>query len=102
VEHRRPHLGFTKREEFEAAIRRVFERPSERLYGGESASEVLDRFERGLARHAERPLVVVTHGTALALVVSRKTGLDPFRLWSSLKLPEAVVLDDEQKLAARI
>lgn len=100
VEHRRPGLGFVQR--FEDAIRRIFEHPSERLFGGETATEACQRFEDALARHGARPLVVVTHGTVLSLFVGRKAGLDPFALWSSLKLPEAFILDSRMQLTARI
>jgi broad specificity phosphatase PhoE len=101
VEHRRPDLGFTGREEFESAVRTMFENPSERLFGGESADESCQRFERALACHAARPLVVVTHGTVLTLFVSRNVGLDPMTLWTSLRLPEALVLDSKMHLLAR-
>ena len=101
VEHRRPGLRFGTREEFEANIRAIFERPSERLFGGESADEAFKRFEDALSRHTARPLIVATHGTVLTLFVSRKTGLDPFELWSSMKLPEAFVLDEKLRLMAR-
>ena len=102
VEHLRPGLGFMRREEFEEAIRSLFERPSEKFFGGESADKACQRFEQALSRYTARPLVVVTHGTVLASFVSRKTGLDPFELWSGLKLPEAIVLDETLKLAARL
>ena len=102
VEHRRPRLGFTTRDEFEQAIHRIFDHPSQVLFGGETANEACQRFEEALARYAARPLVVVTHGTVLASFMARKTGLDPFTLWSSLKLPEAFVLDSKLQLAARI
>jgi broad specificity phosphatase PhoE len=102
VEHRRPSLAFGTRADFEASIRRVFDNPSERFFGGESADEAHARFEKALDNHTGRPLAVVTHGTVLTLFVSRKAGLDPMTLWTSLKLPEALVLDTKMQLLARL
>jgi broad specificity phosphatase PhoE len=102
VEHRRPSVAFGTRAEFEASIRRVFDNPSERFFGSESADEARARFEKAVGSHTARPLVVVTHGTVLTLFVSRKTGLDPMTLWTSLKLPEAFVLDSNMQLLARL
>jgi len=102
VEHRRPKLGFVSADDFEASIRRVFEHPSEQLFGGESADEAYARFQQAVARHSKRPLIVVTHGTVLSLFVSRACGVDPLKLWSSLRLPEALVLDADLQLAARL
>jgi broad specificity phosphatase PhoE len=102
VEQRRPGLGFAPRAEFERAIRTIFARPSERFFEGESADEACARLEAGIVRHAERPLAVVTHGTVLSLVVGRRTGQDPFTLWSSLRLPDAFVLDSRNRVVARL
>ncbi len=102
VEQRRPGLTFGTHADFEASIRRIFENPAERPFGGESADEAYARFEKSLCDHAARPLVVVTHGTVLTLFVSRKTGLDPMTLWTDLKLPEAIVLDSKMQLVARL
>src|SRR5207253_2581055 len=101
-EHCRPGLGFLSPEQFEASIRRVFEHPSERPFGGESADEAQARFEDALARHTGRPLVVVTHGTVLSLFVARRCGIEPMRLWSSLRLPEALLLDSDMRMTARL
>jgi 2,3-bisphosphoglycerate-dependent phosphoglycerate mutase len=102
VEHRRPGLGFVSPEQFEASIRRVFEHPSERPFGGESADEAHARFEEALARHSKRPLIVVTHGTVLSLFVARLCGIEPMRLWASLELPEALILNGDMRMTARL
>ena len=101
VEHKRPDLGFGTTEGFNAAIRRVFESRDERFFGGESANEALVRFEKALVGFAQRPLIVVTHGTVLSLFAGRG-GADSVSLWSSLKLPEAIVLDEGGRVIARI
>lgn len=102
VEHRRPGLGFVDPATFQSSVRSIFERPSERLFDGESADEAYARFEGAIARHPARPLVVATHGTVLSIYVGRRAGVDVFELWSSLKLPEAIVLDGEGRLIERI
>jgi broad specificity phosphatase PhoE len=101
-EHKRPGLGFVDVAAFQASIRSVFARPSERLFDGETANEAFARFSAAIARQAVRPLVVATHGTVLSLYVSRMAGVDVFDLWSSLKLPEAIVLDPAGRLLERI
>jgi 2,3-bisphosphoglycerate-dependent phosphoglycerate mutase len=102
VEHRRPGLHFVNAATFQSSVRSIFDRPSERLFDGESADEAYVRFEGAIARHPARPLVVATHGTVLSIYLSRKAGLDAFELWSSLKLPEATVLDARGRLIDRI
>jgi len=102
VEHRRPGLGFLPPKEFESAIRLAFARPDERVFGGESANEALARFESAIERHKARPLIVVTHGTILSLFIGRHSRMEPFSLWTSLKLPEAFLLDEENRSFERM
>jgi broad specificity phosphatase PhoE len=102
VEHRRPGLGFVSKDVFEASIRKVFDYPWEVFFDGESADAVFTRFERALTRYTKRPLIIATHGTALSIYVSRRAGLEVFRLWSNLKLPEALILDEDGRLLQRI
>lgn len=84
-------------ERFEAAIRRVFERPQERAFGDESGAAARARFggalDRVLQAAPEQNLAVVTHGTVLSLYVAAVAGLDGFALWRRLGLPSFVVLE---------
>jgi broad specificity phosphatase PhoE len=102
VEHKRPGLKFVEQAAFQSSVRSIFKRPSERLFDGESADEAFARFESAITRHSARPLVAATHGTVLSIYVSRKAGGDVFAFWSSLKLPEAIVLDGEGRIIERI
>jgi probable phosphoglycerate mutase len=102
VEHRRPGLGFVDTKAFQASVREIFEKPSERLFGGESADEVFTRFDAVITRQATRPLVVATHGTVLSLYVGRKAKIDAYEFWSSLKLPEAIIMDHSGRVIERI
>ena len=87
---------YPDRREFVAKMRDLFARPAERALGLESADEAHLRFGSALAgvleRNPEGNPVVVTHGTVIALFVSRATGLDPFDLWAGLRLPSFVAL----------
>lgn len=94
-EHERPEAQLVPKELFEARVRELFERPADRVFGAESAREVLRRFTRAvlpiLARSAG-DVVIVGHGTAIALFVSEVAGVEPFALWRRLELPSAVTL----------
>ena len=102
AEQHRPNLPFGSREAFEARMAAAFAEPATSPFGGESADAAHDRFVAALARHAARPLLVVTHGTVLSLYLSRSLALEPFPLWKSLALPEAFILDAEGRLRARV
>ena len=94
-EHERQNVPFTSRAEFEAAVRRLFDQPAERVFGDESAEQAARRFETALAPLLARPvqcLAVVTHGTVLSLYIARRCGIDAFSFWQRLSLPMAVTL----------
>jgi broad specificity phosphatase PhoE len=82
-------VGWLEPDELEHGIRALFSRPDEVVYGEESASAALARFEAAVAGLPERA-VVVSHGTVISLYVAAKTGRDPFELWRSLELPDVV------------
>ncbi len=82
-------VGWLEPDELERGIRALFDRPDEVVYGEESASAALARFEAVVAELPERA-VVVSHGTVISLYVAAKTGRDPFELWRSLELPDVV------------
>ncbi|HZZ34354.1 MAG TPA: histidine phosphatase family protein, partial [Caulobacteraceae bacterium] len=67
VEHRRPQADFGDREAFEAKVKALFDRPSERAFGAESADEAHARFTTALTVHRmdPSPLMVVSHGTVI-------------------------------------
>jgi broad specificity phosphatase PhoE len=81
---------------FRAAIRELFARPGERVFGEESADAAHARFgaamDRAIARADASSIAVVSHGTVMALFIARRNGLDPFALWQSLGLPSCAVL----------
>lgn len=95
-EHLRRNVGWLDQKAFEAAVAGFFARPAELVFGEETAQAAEARFstalERALAPHAGRSVLVVTHGTVLALFVARVAGQAPFPLWRSLGLPAFLVL----------
>ena len=80
---------------FERTMDAFFSRPSERVFGNESADEARTRVEQALLplidNHGD-DLVVVTHGTVLTLMVAARNGIDPFPFWKRLRMPAAVSL----------
>lgn len=89
-EHVRPANGIVSAEEFEATIAALFARPSEIVFGSESADAARQRFTAAVtalvARHAG-DIVIVTHGTVMALFIASHTGQDAFHLWKQQQMP---------------
>ncbi len=78
-------------EELRRAVRELFERPNEVVYGEESAAQALARFSAAVEGLDEQT-VVVSHGTVISLYAAARTGRDAFELWSGLELPDLVVV----------
>lgn len=94
-EHERPEPRILPRDRFEELVRGVFTRPSEIVFGAESADQAFERFNAALARlveHDTRDVVAVSHGTVIALFVARHTDTDPFEFWKRQEMPFAVTL----------
>ncbi|WP_297692924.1 histidine phosphatase family protein [Phenylobacterium sp.] len=83
-------------------VLRTLRDPELSVDGAETGAAAALRFAAGLARHPERPLVVVSHGTVLSLWLAHRLGLDAADLWSSLRLPEAFLLSRDGGLIGRI
>ena len=86
---------FASPAEFQAAVRSVFERPTERAFGQESADEAHARFlaaVRDVMRAQPDEVVIVAHGTVISLLAARANGLDPVKLWQSLAMPDRLTL----------
>lgn len=96
-EHDRSNVTYLPHDAFETAVRELFKRPEERVFGGETASEAHARFYRTvhtiLNEYKNKTVVIVSHGTVISLFVSRLTGSSDFELWKKLGLPSFVALD---------
>lgn len=83
-------------EEFERAARRLFENPDDLVWGNETATQALTRFEGALRtvlqEHEEDVLAVVTHGTMNALFVAKYNDVEAYDLWRGLGLPSFCIL----------
>ena len=95
-EHERRNVGFLEKECFEQSISRFFSRPTELVFGEETADTAYNRFSKavyGLSdRFPQANMALISHGTVLSLLVSRVSTLEPFALWKQLGLPSYVVL----------
>lgn len=87
---------YEKSSDFQAAIQRLFENPDDIVFGEESASDALHRFQAAvsslIADYPDQSLAVVTHGTILSLFVAHHNAIDPIPFWKSLTMPALVVL----------
>ncbi len=94
-EHERETAPFLGREAFAGAIAWLFDEPHRVVFGEESANTAADRFAAGVdSVTGDGDDIIVTHGTVIALYVSRTAGVEPFPLWRSLGLPSYVVLSE--------
>lgn len=95
-EHDDRDVPFSDEATFRAAVRQFFARPSEPVYGPESADAAHARFAaavEALTAAAAEPVVLIAHGRVISLFVSRAAAVDGYELWSRLGLPSFVVLD---------
>jgi broad specificity phosphatase PhoE len=84
-------VGWLPRDRLELGIKALVDRPDQIVFGEESATAALARFDAAVAGLPDRALVV-THGTVMSLYIAAKTGRDAFEVWQSLELPDAVEL----------
>lgn len=100
-EHDRSQSPYYSKVEFQNLVREFFEKPSELIFGNETASAVLERFYRAvdvvLNSYSDKNTIIVAHGTVISLYVSWLTGCDGFNLWRELGLPSFVVLDIQSR-----
>lgn len=96
-EHLRYTNEYTSTEEFQARFQRFFAEPDLVVVGEESARDALTRFRNAvkavMQANAQENVAIVSHGTVISLLVAEANGLDPFPLWQSLKLLDAVSVE---------
>jgi broad specificity phosphatase PhoE len=94
-EHERPEATWMAQDVFERTVHDLFARPGDLVFGAETADQARLRFTRAVMRlvaDATGDVVVVSHGTVMALFVSQVTGIDPFTFWKQQAMPFAVTL----------
>jgi broad specificity phosphatase PhoE len=106
-EHERGQTPLLSKDAWEATITAFFSHPTELIFGTESAYQALQRFssavERIITNNPHGNLAIATHGTVMTLFVAfHNPQIDMLTFWSSLKLPDLVVLTlPELRLASR-
>src|SRR5689334_9302016 len=95
-EQNRASLGWLSDQEFAAGMAALFARPSEAVFGDESADQAYARFRTAVStvldQHPDENVVIVTHGTVLTLLATRaQPGQDPLAFWNRLGLPAVAV-----------
>lgn len=96
-EHNRDQTPYLSSDQFEMAVHQLFLHPDSLVFGSETANEAHLRFSRAVQTisnsHQHKTAVVVSHGTVIALFVSRLMATPGFLLWKELGLPAFVVLN---------
>ena len=85
----RPAMPIASPDEHERLNAPIFTTRAQPVLGRESADGALARFSEAIDRvlastPAGRTLVVIAHGTVIALLVAQQTDRDAFELWKSL------------------
>jgi len=96
-EHDRGNVAFLSKDDFQKAVQEFFSKPTELVFGNETANQSYERFNRAilavLNSYQEKTIIVVAHGTVISLFVSRLTGVHDFLLWNELGLPSFLIID---------
>ena len=95
-EHDRSNVEFLPSEDFDLAVASFFQSPDELVLGRETALQAKERFSAAIqtvmADPADGDIVIVSHGTVMALYVARWAGVEAVAFWRRLGLPSFVVL----------
>lgn len=86
----------TDRAAFLAFVRDHFRFPDRAILGNEPAATAADRLAAAVNHHAqigEPPVILVSHGRVLASYLARLSGDDPWRLWETMTMPDAFVIE---------
>jgi broad specificity phosphatase PhoE len=100
-EHARDTVGWLSDEVFEASVRGLLQRPDEPVFGEETGAQAERRFSAAVdalvKAHRDLRLVIVSHGTVMALHLAARYGLDAWRTWQRFGCPCYVVVDRSTK-----
>jgi 2,3-bisphosphoglycerate-dependent phosphoglycerate mutase len=92
----RPALPIMPPDEHARLNAEIFARPGTRVLGAESAHGALARFRSALlgqvAEHPDSDLVVISHGTVIALFIADHNPVDAFSVWKRLQCAGFAVL----------
>ncbi len=94
-EHDRSNVPVMQTRDFISAVAHFFQNPDRLVLGRETGEAALARFTAAVDRlvaDQTGSIVIVTHGTVLALYLAAVARVDPFTWWRKLGLPSFVVL----------
>lgn len=83
-------------EVFRNKVARLFDHPEDLVFGEETASQALARFESAVMDvlgSCAGTVGIVTHGTVMALFVGKHNSVDVTSFWRSLAMPHLIVLE---------
>jgi len=89
---------FPSQADFEAAVAQLFRKPSQLVFGRETANQARDRFVQAVeqvivaAGDETSDIAIVSHGTVISLFVALHNQLDVVSFWRNLGMPAIVVL----------
>lgn len=84
--------GWLGEDKFQATVARFFAEPERApALGWEPASSVVERFE--LVDNA----AICSGGRAISAVVAHRTGCDGYAFWQSLRMPDVIQLDQDER-----
>jgi broad specificity phosphatase PhoE len=93
-EHDRSNVPLMRTPEFVSAIANFFRKPTQLVLGNETARQALKRFEKSVdhanEQYPEGNLLIVSHGTVLALWLEAYCQLDGYTVWRQMGLPSYV------------
>lgn len=106
-EHDRSGVGYLEADDFARAIRNLFERPDDRVFGNETGSEAADRFagaidEIDAALPRDANAACVSHGTVMSLYWARLTDGDGHAFWRQLGMPATITIDRETRAVTEV
>ena len=89
---------FESADDFRAAVRKLFEQPTELVFGPETAAEAGQRMQAALAQLAnthlpEETVAIVSHGRVITSFLQQTTTIDPIDFWLSLTFPDCIIIE---------
>ena len=98
---------FDTQADFQQAVTRLFDNPTELVFGKETGLQAQTRFtmavESVMRANPRENIAIVTHGTVLSLFASHLTGTDIYTFWQGLGMPAIVAFSyPAKKLLAQV